>query len=292
MFEAVGVGVELVDHLRCAGAAAELELDLHPVGGVVVDRRDLHPAALDRRLDRGDQAFGGGAEGDLADRDAAPVAARLQHRAHRHPAPAVVVVRDVGEAALRKVREDAHRAPAQVVDLRLPELQRVVGQDARGHAHGDPLGAQHEHHRQLGGERQRLAGAAVVARRELGERLVEERLQGERREPALDVAGRRGGVARQRVPEVALAVDEQVLVGQHHQGVADRGVAVRVELHRLADHVGHLVVAAVVHLEERVQQAALHRLEAVAEVGDGAVEDGVAGVVDEVAPHQRVEAGH
>ena len=62
---------------------------------------------------------------------------------------------------------------------------------------------------------------------------------------------------------------------------ADRGVAVRVKLHRRADDIGDLVEAAVVHVPEGVEDAALHRLQAVVDVRHGAVEDDVAGVVEE-----------
>ena len=57
-----------------------------------------------------------------------------------------------------------------------------------------------------------------------------------------------------------------------------------VQLHRGADDVGDLVEAAVVHLPERVEHAALDGLQAVVHVRHGAVEDHVAGVVEEPVP--------
>ena len=67
----------------------------------------------------------------------------------------------------------------------------------------------------------------------------------------------------------------------------------RVQLHGLADHVGDLVEAGRRRIvEQRVQHAPLHRLAAVAQVGDRAIQDGVAGVLEEVAPHQRLEIRH
>ena len=56
----------------------------------------------------------------------------------------------------------------------------------------------------------------------------------------------------------------------------------RVILHRVADHVGHLVEPAVVHLPQAVQDATLHRLQSVVLVRDGALEDDVTRVVEEV----------
>ena len=51
--------------------------------------------------------------------------------------------------------------------------------------------------------------------------------------------------------------------------------------HRRPDDVGHLVEAPVVHLPEGVQDAAQDGLEPVVDVGDRAVEDDVARVVEE-----------
>jgi hypothetical protein len=79
---------------------------------------------------------------------------------------------------------------------RLQELGEVVRQDAGRHADGDALGAEHEQHRELRGQDDRLLLAAVVAGDELGEGLVEERVERELGQPALDVARRGGGVRR------------------------------------------------------------------------------------------------
>ncbi len=57
-----------------------------------------------------------------------------------------------------------------------------------------------------------------------------------------------------------------------------------VVLHGLTDHVGHLVVAAVVHLLEGVQDAALYGFEAVLDGGYGPFQDDVAGVVPGSSP--------
>ncbi len=195
----------------------------------------------------------------------------------------------------------AEALAAQDLHLRLEQLAEVVRQDGGGHAHRDALGAEHQHHRHLGGQRLGLLAAAVVARQRAGQRGVEQHLLRERGQAALDVA--RGGraVAGHDVAEVALLLDEEAevevvqraaLVGQHHQRVADRDVAVRVQLHALADDVRDLGELAVVHRRQGVQDAALDRLAAVAQVGDGAVDHHVAGVFEEVPLHERLERGH
>ena len=126
-----------------------------------------------------------------------------------------------------------------------------------------------------------LAGAVVVGAErhrvliDLGEQLV-----AEPRQAALGVAHRRGAVTVERA-EVARSVDERVAqregLRHAHQRLVERRVAVRVEAsHHVADHGGALAVLAVggeVLLPHRVQDPALHRLEAVADVGQGARRD-------------------
>ena len=98
-----------------------------------------------------------------------------------------------------------------------------------------------------------------------------------RRQPALGVAHRRRRIAVERA-EVARAVDQRIAQreGLRHadQRLVERRVAVRVvAAHHVADHLGALAVLGVggeVLLPHREQDAALHRLEAVAHVGQRA----------------------
>ena len=110
-------------------------------------------------------------------------------------------------------------------------------------------------------------------------------------EPGLGVA--RGGRTVVQGAEVAVPVDERQAHGERlghaHEGVVDRGVAVRVVLaHDVADDAGGLHVAAVgaqPHLAHRVEDAALHRLEAVAHVRQGPRVDDRHGVLEEGVLH-------
>ena len=143
--------------------------------------------------------------------------------------------------------------------------------------------------RQLAGQGDRLLVAAVVAGHELGDLVVEHLRARQFGQPALDVTRRGGGVAGENVAEIALALDEVALVGQHHQRVADGGVAVRMILHRMADHVGDLDEPPVVLFVQRPEDAPLHRLQAVGQIGDGAVADDVGGVVEKAAVHAAMQ---
>ena len=163
------------------------------------------------------------------------------------------------------------------------DLDGVVGQDAGGHAHGDAFGAEDERHRDLGREDDGFTGAPVVGVHVLRDLRAEQHLPGEGREPAFDVTRGRCLTAGEHRAEVALLVDEQVLVGERDQGAEDGLVAVGMEPHGLADDVGHLVVLSVVDLEEGMQDAALDGLQAVVDLRNRPVLDYVGGVFEEVA---------
>ncbi len=60
------------------------------------------------------------------------------------------------------------------------------------------------------------------------------------------------------------------------------------KLHGLSHDVGHFVVTSVVHALHGVQDASLHRLEAIADVGHGTLQDDIGGIVQEpVLVHAR-----
>ena len=121
-------------------------------------------------------------------------------------------------------------------------------------------------------------------------------LHGQRRQPGLGVPHGGGRVVARRA-EVALPVDQRVAhrprLGQPDEGVVDRGVAVRVVVtHHLTDDAGALDVAAVgpeALVVHRVQHAAVHRLEAVADLGQRAADDDRHRVVDVAALHLLLE---
>ena len=63
-----------------------------------------------------------------------------------------------------------------------------------------------------------------------------------------------------------------------HKGVADRSIAMRVILHGVTHDVGHFVEAAVVESLHGMQNATLHRFQAVLDVGNGSLENYIAGI--------------
>ena len=126
-----------------------------------------------------------------------------------------------------------------------------------------------------------LLGAVVVGPERHG--LLLDLLQhfiGDPREAALGVAHRRGAVAVERA-EVAGAVDQRIAQRERlrhaDERLVDGAVAVRVEVaHHVADHLGALAMLGVggqVLLPHREEDAALHRLQAVAHVGQRARRD-------------------
>ena len=162
-------------------------------------------------------------------------------------------------------------------------------QHPRAQSDGDALRAEQQEERQLGRERDGFLIASVVAGDRLGEFVVENLVAREVGQAALDVARGRRRVARVDVAEVPLPFDEVAFLLQHHERVGDGSVAVRMELHRVTDDVGHLDELAVVVFVQGVHDAPLHRLEAVFQRGNGPVADDVARVGQEILVHQRPE---
>ncbi len=295
----------------------------HGLLGVGLLRRERLLAELDLRvgqlLDLLEHLLAGGVRRQLGDHQL-PLAAReildLPARAHLQAAAADFV----GRRDFRVARDDLAaarevRARHQLHQLRMRELRiadqrhrrgghlaQVVRRDFGGQAHRDARGAVEQHEGQARRQQLRLLERAVVVRHEVDRALVDlvEQQLRDRREARFRVTHRRRAVAVARA-EVALAVDQRVahreVLRQAHQRVVGRLVAVRVVL---AEHVAHharrlhgLGVVAQAHLVHREQDPALHRLLAVADVGQRAaldhahrvVEIGALGVV---AERQRV----
>ncbi len=306
------------------GDRVALEHDDQPLAGaltaLVADVGDAaDPAVLDELRDRLGEVVGVDLVrqlGDDEDRPPLVVLVDVDHRAHPDRAAAGAV------RLLDAVAADEERASGEVravdaLEERLEELlvrgagvlerplhaggdlPQVVRRDVGGHADRDAGAAVDEQVRDAAGQDDRLGAAAVVVRCEVDRLLVDvaQHLHGERLQAALGVALRRRRVVARRT-EVAVAVDERVpqrpRLGEADEGVVDRGVAVRVVVaHDVADDPGALevaavrAVAAVVH---RVEHAAVHRLQAVPHVRQGAPDDDRHRVVEVAALHLHLDA--
>ena len=176
----------------------------------------------------------------------------------------------------------------------LGELAQVVRRHVGGHADRDAAGAVGQQVREPAGQDGRLLHAAVVVRDEIDCLLVDfaQHLHRQRRQARFGVPhGGRRIVARRA--EVALPVDQRVAqrprLGHPDQGVVDRRVAVRVVVaHRLGNGACGFRVSAVgpeARVVHRVQHAAVHGLETVADLGQRAADDDAHRVVDVAALH-------
>ena len=256
--------------------------------------------------------------GDLGDDDLRPARRLLllDHgpRAHDDAAAAGLVglldaLAAVDVPAGREVRALDHLPELRdggvgVVDQqldRLGDFLEVVRRDVGRHADRDAGRAVDEQVRDLGGQDRRLLEPVVEVGLEVDGVLVDvlQHLDRDPGEPRLGVPVRRRRIAVDRA-EVPLPVDQRIaqreVLHHAHQRVVDRPVAVRVILaQHVADHRRRLLVGPPGHepeLVHRVQDAAVHRLEAVAHVGERAGDDDAHRVVDERLLHLLVdEAG-
>ena len=173
-------------------------------------------------------------------------------------------------------------------------LAEIVRRDVGRHADRDAAGAVDE---QIGKARRqddRLFFLLVIVRLEVDGVVLEivEQSDRDRREPRLGVALRRGRVAVDRA-EIALPVDERrahrEVLRHAHERVVDRKLAVRVILtDHVADGARRLVVGAVggeVVLVHRIEDAPVHGLQAVANVGQSAAHDHAHRVIEIAAFH-------
>ena len=117
-----------------------------------------------------------------------------------------------------------------------------------GHAHGDALVGGYQHVWKGGGQKGGLLEGAVVVGDKVHRILVDvpEELGADGIQPDFRIAGGRPGhIAGVHLAEIALGVHQRVEEGSIAPGEADHGVvdglvAVRIELHGLAHHVGGL----------------------------------------------------
>jgi hypothetical protein len=304
---------ELVLHDLGNGVALELDDDAHAVAiRLVAQVRDALEALLGHQLgDALDEARLVHLVGQLADDQArAPLVAAvldLDFGAHgQHAAAgriglvdraAPVDVAGSGEVGPGDVLHELRGGQVRLVDERdeaVDHLGEVVRRDVRRHADGDARRAVDQQVRDARRQHDRLLRGLVVVRREVHRLLVEirQQLAGDARHADLGVAHGGGGIAVDGA-EVALAVDQRVAQGEvlHHADdrVVHGRVAVRMVLaDDVADDAGGLlvrpvpVVAEVVH---RVERPAMHRLQPVARVRQGARDDDGHGVVHEGLPH-------
>ena len=182
---------------------------------------------------------------------------------------------------------------------RVDHFGEVVRGDLGRHTDRDALGAVHQEVRETRRQHRWLLGGVVVVRLEVDRLFVDriKQLQRQRCESTLGVTHGRGALVGTGAAEVAVAADEWMthreVLHHSHEGVVDRRVAVRVvRAHDLAHDLRALRVRSVGSqslVEHRVQDASMHGLEAVANVGQGARDDDRHRVLEERSFHLEVD---
>ena len=189
---------------------------------------------------------------------------------------------------------EAERGIGDQGDAGVDHLAEIVRRDVGRHADGDAAGAIDQQIGEARRQHHRLVLVAVVVGLEIDGVLVDVGQQRHRRlaQPAFGVAHRRRGIAVDRA-EVALPVDQhqahREVLRHAHQRVVDRAVAVRmVFAHHVADHARRFdvfLVGRMALLVHRIEDAAMHRLQAVAHVGQRPRHDHAHRVIEIAALH-------
>ena len=291
-----------------------LDLDHHAKAvavGLVAQRRDaLDPLLAPQLADALDHRGLVHLIRDLGDDDRLAIAAqRLDRNLAAHDdraAPGLVGGADTGaaenDAAGREIRsrndfDQFVNRQAGIVDQRhagIDHLAEIVRRDVGRHADRDAARAVDQEVREARRQDQRLMLGAVVVRLEVDRVLVDvlEQRLGRLGHAAFGVPHRRRRIVVDRA-EIALTVDQRHAHGEilrhAHQRVVDRLVPVRVIL---ADHVADdarrlhvLLVGRVPLLVHRIEDAPVHRLEAVAHVGQRTRHDHAHRVIEVRALH-------
>ena len=277
----IGEGIERIDGLVGRDTGIQVNHDFALLGGVIVDFLDLDFTFVVTLHDAVDDAARGGSVWYLANNQSFLILLTdTCTDAHLAATQAIVVVGHVHQAARREVGIECERLVLQVGDGGVDQFVEVMRQELGRQTHGDAFGALRQQERELHRQRHRLGVTVVVGARPVGGLVVEDDLFGEFGEACLDVTRGSRIVAREDVTEITLGIDEQVFLCQLHEGVTDGGIAVRVIFHRVTHDVGHLVETTVVEFVHRMQDAALHRFQAVLDGRHGAFQNDIRGIVE------------
>src|SRR5579859_3521858 len=303
-----GVLVELIQHHGGHRVAFQLDHDPHAFAvRVIFDVRDAFDLLVDRQAgDLRDQVRLVDLIRNLRDHDLLPARLLLFDGGagadHDAAAALLVAVLDpfaaVNDRAGRKVGaadefpEILDRGVGMVDQMLngLDHLAEVVRRDVGRHAHRDAGGAIDDEIRHLGRENGRFLQAVVEVGDELDGVLVDV-LQHRHRDPRqprfrVPVRGRRIAVDGTEIPlPVHQRIPQRELLDHADQGVVDGDVAVRVILAEdVADDRGALLVRPSRHQAElvhRVENPAVYRFQAVAHIGQRALDDHAHRIVEE-----------
>ena len=125
----------------------------------------------------------------------------------------------------------------------------------------------------------RFLVAPVIAEFPFRRLRIENHVEREFRKASLDVSTCSGIITRQDIAPVALAVNQQFLLSQLHQGILDTGIAMRMILHRTTHNVRYLIETPIIHLLHGMEDASLHWLETIHDVRHGTFQNHVGGIV-------------
>ena len=310
--------VQVVEDDLADLAALQLDDDAHPrLVRLVADVGDaLDLLLVDQLGDLLDQGLLVHLIGNLVDdqRLAVALADVLEVRAgaHDHAAAAGLVAfadahDSVDQRGSRKIRGgdvfdqlvDAERRIRQQGETAGDHLVQVVRRDVGRHADRDAGRAVDQQVRNARRQNQRLVFGTIVVRSEIDGFLLEvfEQLVTDPRHAHFGVAHRRGVVAIDRA-EVALAIDQHVaqreILRHANDRVIDRRIAVRVVFaDHVADDARRLLVRLVPVVGEFVhgeKDPPMHRLEAVAHVGERPADDDAHRIIEVGTPHLVLEA--
>ena len=249
----------------------------------IINLTNLNLAFLVGFEDGLDDFGSGGTEGDLGDNKCL-IIIRLGDAGadlHHSSSFAVVIARDINDAARREIGEELERLIAQIRQGSIAKLIEIMRKNFRIESDRNTFYALREQKRELNRQVNRFVFSSVIRLHPLGSLGIEDCFEGELREARLYITRRRRPVSGKDIAPVPLTINEEVFLAELDQGIADRRIAMRVILHGLADDIGYLVILAVIHRFHRMQDTPLHGLETILNSRNSALQDHIRRIIQE-----------
>ena len=200
---------------------------------------------------------------------------------YRATSLSIIILRNIYAASRRKVRIEMKFFTMKITDSSITNLNKIVWQNLTIQAHSNTFSTLRKQQRKLDRQRNRLFVPAIIAPLPLRSLRVEDHIEGKLGETRLYVTPSGSIITSNDVPPVALTVNQQVLLSKLHKRVLDAGIAMRMELHRMSNYIGYLVVLAIIHPLHRVHDASLNRLETISNVRHSTLQDYIGSIIKE-----------
>src|SRR5574344_11707 len=270
----VGESIECIQRLVAAHTGSKMHQYLHMGSGIILHLASLNFALFHSFQYAIYQCGGSFSERNLLDNQCLIVQLfYLGTHLEYATALTVIIFTHIYTAARREVGIEVELLTVQISNGSITYLTEVMRKYLGRQSHGNSFCTLCQQQRKLDRQRDRLLVTTIVRELPVCGLGIKYCIHSKLTKPCLYISGSSSTVARKDVTPVTLAVNEQILLSQLHQGIADGGITMRMELHGMSHDVRHLIVAPVVHALHGVKDTALHRFETILQMRYGTLQN-------------------